>query len=59
MRLDGPDPASEPVRVVMRISRENVGTRVIAVDTQGNTMCVYCGEQRTVKEVEDLVEAIG
>ncbi len=37
--------------------REGVGTKVIGLNLQDNTMCVYRGEQRVVKEVKDLVEA--
>jgi len=43
---------------VMRILREGVGTKVIGLNLQDNTICIYRGEQRVVKEVKDLVEAI-
>jgi DNA-binding NarL/FixJ family response regulator len=56
--VDSADPACDPVPVVMRILKERVGTRVVALNLQDNTMCVYRGEQRVVKEVQDLVEAI-
>ena len=42
----------------MRILREGVGIRVVALNLQDNTMCVYRGERRAVKGVKDLVEAI-
>jgi DNA-binding NarL/FixJ family response regulator len=56
--VDSADPACDPMPVVMRILREGVGTKVIGLNLQDNTMCVYRGEQRVVKEVKDLVEAI-
>ena len=52
--LDNGDPTPE----VMCILREGVGTKVIGLNLQDNTICIYRGEQRVVKEVEDLVEAI-
>jgi len=55
--LDSAD-LHDPMLVVMRILREGVGARVIGLNLQDNTMCVYRGEQRMVKTVEDLVEAI-
>jgi hypothetical protein len=42
----------------MCILREGVGTKVIGLNLEDNTVCIYRGEQRVVKEVEDLVEAI-
>jgi DNA-binding NarL/FixJ family response regulator len=56
--LDNADPACDPTPAVMRILREGVGTKVIGLNLQDNTMCIYRGEQRVVKEVTDLVEAI-
>ncbi len=56
--LDGADPACDPMSVVGRVLSEGAGTRVITLNLQDNTMCVYRGEQRVVKKVEDLVQAI-
>jgi AmiR/NasT family two-component response regulator len=56
--VDSSDPASDPTSAVMRILREGVGTKVIGLNLQDNTICIYRGEQRVVKEVKDLVEAI-
>ena len=50
--LDSDDPA------VIRILREQLGSKVIGLNLQDNTICIYRGEQRVVKEVKDLVEAI-
>ena len=43
---------------VTRMLREGVGAKVIGLDLQDNKMFIYRGEQRVVKEVKDLVEAI-
>jgi len=56
--LDSGDPASDPTIAVMRILREGVGAKVIGLNLQDNTICIYRGEQRVVKEVKDLIEAI-
>jgi len=52
--LDSGDPTPE----VLRVLREGVGTKVIGLNPEDNTMCIYRGEQRVVKRIEDLVEAI-
>ena len=52
--LDSGDPTPE----VLRILREGLGTKVIGLNLQDSTMCIYRGEQRVVKRIEDLVEAI-
>jgi len=56
--LNSSDPAGDHAPAVMRILREGVGAKVIGLNLQDNTMCIYRGEQRVVKEVKDLVEAI-
>jgi DNA-binding NarL/FixJ family response regulator len=56
--VDSGDPAGDPTPAVMRILREGVGVKVIGLNLQDNTMCIYRGELRVVKEVKDLVEAI-
>lgn len=56
--LDGADPPCERVPLMMRILTEVVGTKVVTLNLKNNTMCVYRGEQRVVKQVQDLVEAI-
>jgi len=52
--LDSDDPAPE----VLRILRQEVGTKIIGLNPEDNTMCIYRGEQREVRRIEDLVEAI-
>ena len=56
--VDGADPALDPTPAVMRVLREEVVDKVIGLDLQDNKMFIYRGEQRVVKEVKDLVEAI-
>jgi len=56
--LDSADPACDPTPAVMRILKEGLGTKVIGLNLQDNTLCIYRGEQRVVKSIEDLVQAI-
>ena|GEM_PF-464785 len=56
--VDSGDPACDPTPAVMRILREGVGTKVIGLNLHDNTVFIYRGEQRVVKEVKDLVAAI-
>jgi DNA-binding NarL/FixJ family response regulator len=56
--LDCAEPGCDPTLAVMRILREGVQTKVIGLNLQDNTMYIYRGEQRVVKEVKDLIEAI-
>jgi len=56
--LNSSDPAGDHAPAVMRILREGVGTKVIGLNSQDNKIFIYRGEQRVVKEVKDLVEAI-
>lgn len=43
---------------VIRILRTGLGTKIIGLNLEDNTLCIYCGEQRMIKEVRDLVRAI-
>jgi DNA-binding NarL/FixJ family response regulator len=56
--LDSADPACVPTPAVMRILKEGLEAKVIGLNLQDNTLCIYRGEQRVVEEVKDLVEAI-
>jgi len=38
--------------------REGVIAKAIGLNLQDNTVCIYRGEQRVVREVKDLVQAI-
>ena len=56
--VDSADPAGDSTLVALHILREGVGTKVIGLNLQDNTIGIYRGEQRVVKGVKDLVEAI-
>ena len=56
--LDNDDPNGELSPVVARILGERLATWVIGLNLQDNTICTYRGEQKRVKGVEDLVQAI-
>jgi DNA-binding NarL/FixJ family response regulator len=56
--VDSNETIPDPALVVMRILREGLETRVIGVNLWDNIVCVYQGQQRIVKEVQDLVQAI-
>ncbi len=44
--------------VTARILREAESVKVIGLNLQNNSMCIYRREQRLVHDVQDLVEAI-
>jgi TorA maturation chaperone TorD len=56
--VDSDDPAVDLTPGVMCILRERSGAKVIGLNLRDNTICIYRGEQRVIKEVEDLVKAI-
>ena len=55
--LDSAEP-SDPAAAVIRILNEGLGTKVIGLNIQNNTMCIYSGEHREVGCIEDLIGAI-
>ena len=56
--VDSGDPGCDPTLAVMRILRQGVVAKVIGLNLQDNTIRIYRGEQRVVKEMQDLIEAI-
>jgi DNA-binding NarL/FixJ family response regulator len=56
--LECAEPTCDPTPVLTHLLRERVETKIIGLNLQDNTMCIYRGEQRVVKEVKDLIEAI-
>jgi DNA-binding NarL/FixJ family response regulator len=48
----------KPTPAVMRILREGLGIKLVGLNLKDNTLCIYWGEQRVVKSIEDLVKAI-
>lgn len=45
-------------QVVRRLLRENLKLKVIELNLRDNTVCIYCGEHRVIRQVADLLEAI-
>ncbi len=56
--LDSADSACAAAGTVMRILKGSWGAKVIGLNPQDNTICVYREERRMAKGVTDLVEAI-
>ena len=45
--------------LLLRILNEGLSTKIIGLNLQTNTMCIYHGEQRLARNVQDLLRAIG
>jgi DNA-binding NarL/FixJ family response regulator len=56
--VDDGCPACDAHTIVMRVLREQPGTKVIGLNLQDNTLCIYREEQRIAHGVEDLKSAI-
>jgi len=57
--IDGDNPVCDLGPALASILKQNAHARVIGLNLQSNTMCMYQGEKRVVREVRDLMEAIG
>ena len=57
--IDGDSPVDDLGPALASILKQNAHARVIGLNLQSNTMCMYRGEKRVVREVNDLLEAIG
>jgi len=44
---------------LLRLVREGFHMRIVEVHLATNTLCIYCGEQQSIREVRDLVDAVG
>jgi hypothetical protein len=44
---------------LLRLVREGVHVRIVEVHLETNTVCIYCGEQQPIREVQDLVDTVG
>ena len=44
---------------VSHILQEGLAAKVITLSLQNNTMCIYSGERKEVRGIEDLFEAMG
>ena len=52
------DAESDPTPALMRYLRDGKVHKIISVDFQDNSVCVFSGERRLVEAVEDFVETI-
>jgi chemotaxis response regulator CheB len=43
---------------LLRLVREGFHMRMVEVHQATNTLCVYCGEQQPIREVQDLVDTV-
>ena len=43
---------------LIRLVREGFRIRVVEVHLATNTLCLYCGERRPIREVRDLVDSL-
>jgi len=43
---------------LLRLVREGFHMRIVEVHLATNTVCIYCGEQQSIREAEDLVHTV-
>ena len=43
---------------LLRLVREGFHMRIVEVHLATNTLCLYCGEQQSIREVRDLVDTV-
>ena len=43
---------------LLRLVREGFHIRIVEIHLQTNTLCIYCGEQQSIREVGDLAHTI-
>jgi DNA-binding NarL/FixJ family response regulator len=56
--VDSADPCVDVKQVAMRILEEGSKIKVIGLNLGDNSIRIYRGERRAIKEVKDLAEAI-
>jgi DNA-binding NarL/FixJ family response regulator len=56
--FDCNDPQVDPTLAMLRIFREGLGTKIIGLNLQDDSIYIYRREQRIARGVEDLLEAI-
>ena len=44
---------------LLGLVREGFHMRIVEVHLATNTLCIYCGERQSIREVGDLVDAVG
>jgi len=50
--------ATELEAELLHLVREGFPMRIVEVDRATNTLCIYCGERQSIREVRNLVEAV-
>jgi len=43
---------------LLRSAREGFHVRIVEVQLATNTVCIYCGEQQSIREVRNLVDTV-
>lgn len=43
---------------LLRMVREGFCMRIVEIDLATNTLCLYCGEQQSIREAGDLVDTV-
>jgi DNA-binding NarL/FixJ family response regulator len=56
--MDSSDPQDDFMTAVMHILREDLEIKLIGLNLHNNTLSIYRGQQRLVRELKDLEEAI-
>jgi chemotaxis response regulator CheB len=56
--VDGSDPDFDHGKVVSSVMELGLTAKVIGLNLNDNRICIYRGEQKIAREVNDLVEAI-
>ncbi len=56
--LTDAEAATELEAELLRLVREGFRMRIVEVHQATNTLCLYCGERQSIREVGDLVETV-
>jgi DNA-binding NarL/FixJ family response regulator len=56
--VDNCHPTCAPTPTIIRILGKGLRVKIIGLNLENSTLCIYHGEQRVVQEVEDLLRAI-
>ena len=43
---------------LLRLVREGFHMRIVEIHLATNTLCIYCGERQSIREVRDLVDTV-
>jgi len=52
------EPATELEAELLGLVREGLHVRIVEVHLETNTLCIYCGEQQSIREVGDLAGTV-